>query len=317
MNSQKLKASVIICAYTMERFDDVREAVGSVMAQTLKPHEVIVAIDHNQELLEKLEAELPQGVKAVLNEGAHGLSETRNVGIRVSSGEIIAFIDDDVVTQENWLEQMVGPFTDASTMAVGGDSVPIWPGGKKPLWFPDEFDFIIGCTGHKKMVMNSNGEARNVTGSNMAFRAETFRRVGFWNTSLGAINGNSRGGEEADICMRIRESLPGSRIVFEPRAKVFHKISRRRATPGYNFDYCVREGLAKAKMAKTASSYTKTPLSTEGLFLRQILLRALPKRLKNIFRLSSLTQAVVIIINVSLVGTAYLLGRLVYGSKER
>jgi len=42
--------SVIICAYTEERLKDIHEAVDSVLAQTLKPHEVILAVDHNQGL---------------------------------------------------------------------------------------------------------------------------------------------------------------------------------------------------------------------------------------------------------------------------
>ena len=91
------KVSVIICAYSMERLRDIHEAVDSVLSQTLKPHEVIIAVDHNKELFHRLESEIPTEVKLVLNEGAHGLSETRNVGIRYSSGEIVAFTDDDAV----------------------------------------------------------------------------------------------------------------------------------------------------------------------------------------------------------------------------
>ncbi|GAJ08666.1 unnamed protein product, partial [marine sediment metagenome] len=48
--NRPFKVSVVICAYTTERLQDIHEAVDSVRAQTLKPHEVILALDHNEEL---------------------------------------------------------------------------------------------------------------------------------------------------------------------------------------------------------------------------------------------------------------------------
>ena len=61
--------SVIICGYTTERLKDIHEAVDSVLRQTLKPQEVIVAVDHNEELFQRLEAELPPEVKVVISKG--------------------------------------------------------------------------------------------------------------------------------------------------------------------------------------------------------------------------------------------------------
>ena len=120
------KISVIICCYTMERLNDIKEAVESVLNQTLKPHEVILAVDHNEELFRKLvetyrdsieiRRKFPNlnecqsiSIKIVLNTGAQGLSETRNVGIRASTGDIVAFIDDDAIAEPDWLEHLVRP----------------------------------------------------------------------------------------------------------------------------------------------------------------------------------------------------------------
>ncbi len=74
-SSNTIKVSVVICAYTAERLKDIREAVASVLAQTLKPHEVIVAVDNNEDLFQKLKAELPPEVWVVLNNSAPGLSD--------------------------------------------------------------------------------------------------------------------------------------------------------------------------------------------------------------------------------------------------
>ena len=94
MGKKNLEVSVIICTYTMERLGDIQETVESVLTQTLQPCEVIIAVDNNEQLYQRLKTELSSKVKVVLNQDTQGLSETRNVGIRASAGNIIAFIDD-------------------------------------------------------------------------------------------------------------------------------------------------------------------------------------------------------------------------------
>ena len=49
MNQTDLEFSVVICAYTEDRWGQLREAVGSVHAQTMPPTRVVVVIDHNPE----------------------------------------------------------------------------------------------------------------------------------------------------------------------------------------------------------------------------------------------------------------------------
>jgi glycosyltransferase involved in cell wall biosynthesis len=182
MDKSNPKVSVIICAYTMERLKDIHEAVESVLAQTLKPYEVIIAVDHNKQLYDTLaetyrdsveirknsanlnqspvpspqsptpNPQSPIPLLPVLNEGAHGLSETRNVGIGAASGDIVAFIDDDAIAEPDWLENLIRPFQppipnpQSPVVAVGGRAIPIWPSGRRPLWFPEELDWIVGCT---------------------------------------------------------------------------------------------------------------------------------------------------------------------------
>ena len=132
------KVSVVICVYTIKRLQDIREAVDSVLTQTLKPYEVIVAVDQNRELLDRLKSEFPPKVKLALSNGAPGLSDTRNAGISSSTGGIVAFIDDDAVAEETWLENLIPLFEDTKVMAVGGQAIPQWPKGKPPFWFPEE-----------------------------------------------------------------------------------------------------------------------------------------------------------------------------------
>ena len=51
--------SVVIAAYTMERWDDLRRAVESVQAQTIGVLETIVVVDHHPDLLARARAASP------------------------------------------------------------------------------------------------------------------------------------------------------------------------------------------------------------------------------------------------------------------
>ncbi len=60
------RVSVVICAYTLERWSQIGAAVESVRRQTRRPAEVVLVSDHNPELLARAEAAFPD-VRAVPN----------------------------------------------------------------------------------------------------------------------------------------------------------------------------------------------------------------------------------------------------------
>ena len=70
--------SVIICAYTLDRWSDLVAAIGSVREQTLAPAQLIVVIDHNNELLARAVDAFPQAT-VVSSTGPRGLSGARCV----------------------------------------------------------------------------------------------------------------------------------------------------------------------------------------------------------------------------------------------
>ena len=48
-----LRADVVICTYTLARWNLLAQSVESVLAQRIAPHRLIIVVDHNQELLER------------------------------------------------------------------------------------------------------------------------------------------------------------------------------------------------------------------------------------------------------------------------
>src|SRR4051812_10678432 len=137
---QPLTFSVVICAYTEKRWDDVLAAVRSVQRQSLPPLEIILVVDHNPALLERLAGELPD-VRVVANQGPRGLSGGKNTGVALARGTVVAFLDDDAVAEADWLKAMAGAYTRPDVVGVGGLTRPLWETGR-PRWFPEEFDWV-------------------------------------------------------------------------------------------------------------------------------------------------------------------------------
>jgi len=307
MDKGNPKVSVIICAYTMERLNDIYEAVDSVLAQTLKPHEVILVVDHNGELYQELKDHLPSEVKILENNGDQGVSETRNVGIRAAKGEIIAFIDDDTVAEKDWLEKLTEPFQSADVIAVGGRAIPIWSNGTRPSWFPEELDWIVGCT-YKGLPLKGN-EIRNVPGCNMAFNRNVFNRVDFFRSDIGGVKETPRGGEEAELCLRIKNEMPDALILYKPDATIHHKVPMYRASLKYLIQRSYNEGFYKRSVEKLTSTSTRQirSLSTEHAYLRYLLCTSIPRRSRYLHRKSNLSQVGVIVISVAATGVGYLM----------
>jgi cellulose synthase/poly-beta-1,6-N-acetylglucosamine synthase-like glycosyltransferase len=243
-------------------------------------------------------------VKLVLNDGVRGVSATRNVGIRASRGDIIANLDDDAVAESDWLERLVDRFRDPNVMAVSACALPVWPANNAPTWFAPEFQFMVGCTGHFKLAARPDGEIRNVTGTSMAFRREAYARAGLWREELGR-GPTQTGGEEAELCLRVRGCIPGASIVYEPRAVVHHQVPAGRADLRYIARYAYNEGRVRAMIARYAAPVTRAPLSEEYRFFLLLLTRSLPERMLRFWSAGSLQQAAFIVGVISLIVGGY------------
>jgi len=104
--------SIIICTHRSERYEDLVEAINSLLSQSYNNLEIIVVVDGNKELYDKIvvKSGIEEGdkadVKVILNEENLGLSESRNKGIKEAKGDVIAFFDDDAVADEDWLKEL-------------------------------------------------------------------------------------------------------------------------------------------------------------------------------------------------------------------
>jgi GT2 family glycosyltransferase len=262
-----LAISVVICAYATERWPDLVAAVESVHRQTVPPHEVIVVVDHNPDLLTRAHAHLA-GVVVVENREEPGLSGSRNSGVAAAQGAIIAFLDDDAVATPAWLARLTAAYNTPHVIGVGGAIEPLWD-TERPRWFPAEFNWVVGCT-YLGMPTRAT-PVRNLIGCNMSFRREVFARVGGFRSGIGRIGARPVGCEETELCIRVHHAYPHSVLLYEPRAAVRHRVRRDRMHWRYFRQRCFSEGLSKAQVARAVGA--NAALSNERRYTTRVLPR--------------------------------------------
>ena len=240
-----IEASVVICAYTMERWDDLNAAVASVRDQTQTACEIILVIDGNPELQERAEREI-EGVTVVSNNLHPGLCGGRMTGAGLARGQIIVFLDDDARADPRWLEELLLPYSSDRVLGVGGHIAPFWR-ADKPSWLPEEFYWVIGST-WKGYRVGPNGEIRNMTGANMSVRADVLRQAGGFTAELGRLGGalgSANTCDDTEFCIRAKK-ICGGEWIYRPQARVEHSVPASRTTWKYFVHRCRMEGHSKA-----------------------------------------------------------------------
>jgi glycosyltransferase involved in cell wall biosynthesis len=221
----KPKLSVVIC--TKGRDEDLKEVVESLKKQSFKNWEVVVV------------RETP-------------LSKARDLGWRRAKGEIVAWIDDDVVLSKNWARNLVKIFNEEKQ--VGGVSGPtivpesllknrmvFWwykaKGWKKPLawlWIkimlngkPFEVGRIwkIGWWSpgsNFKSCLKIKGlqDVDYLEACNMSLRRKLVKKVGGYDLGF---EGTSEWCE-VDLAMRVKEI--GHRLVWSKKVGLKHMVSQ-------------------------------------------------------------------------------------------
>lgn len=300
------RLDVVICTYTQERLGDLLSAVDSVRVQDFTSRRIIVVVDHNPALAEHLRLVLDD-VTVVENSHRKGLSGGRNTGIECGVAPIVVFLDDDATAMQGWLAKIWSHYSDPLVVAVGGASIPEWE-TPAPLWFPEEFGWVVGCSyrGQPEKV----SLVRNLLGSNMSLRREVFDRVGGFSDAVGRVGKNPTGCEETELCIRAVRGVDGAKVVYDPDIFVNHKVGSERATVRYFLRRCWFEGRSKAYVSALVG--TADGVSQERFYVLNTLTRGvahdvgLAVRKRDIF---AGIRAAFIMIGLATTTAGYLTGR--------
>ena len=228
-----VNVSVVICTYN--RAESLRDALESLEKQNVNNlnYEIIVvdnnSKDHTKRIVEEFQGRNGRDIRYVF-EPKQGVAYARNSGIRNSNGEIIAYLDDDVIVDSNWLESLWKCFQETKADAVGGRILRKW-NADQPEWFSEEIGgcLISQALGGERFRCNS--VRRHMVTANLAFRRNIFKQFRIFREELGRRGEELVGGEDREFYQRLLKE--GSSVFYEPKALVFHKVEPERLTKEY------------------------------------------------------------------------------------
>ena len=221
-NSAQKSVSVVIC--TRDRTEQLAECLTSLQNLSQPPEEIIVvdnapSSDATCQLVRQM-----SGIKYTV-EPQPGLDVARNAGVAKSSGEIIAFTDDDVKIHPEWLSRLRHNFLDTEVMAMTGLVLPAELKTKSQLIFEKFWSFnrgyqpIIFDRHYFKQFKNVGVPVWNIgAGANMAFRREAFEIAGYFDERLDMGAAGCSG--DSEIWYRILAE--GYICRYDPTAVVYH-----------------------------------------------------------------------------------------------
>ena len=246
--------SVIVCTY--DRAASLELTLQALGAQLIPPDLTweLVVVDNNsgdatRDVVRAFAAAAAMPVR-YLFEGRQGLSHARNAGITGSRGPFVAFTDDDVRPDPDWVAGAAAVMRESGADILGGRILPQWERTPPPWlaarpWLRGPFTIMD----HPRpcVVFEARG-IPNVWGANMVFRREVFARVGRFDPDLGLSGKKLYRGEEIELVRRALAA--GCRVVYDPRLVVWHRIPaarmRRRFISRLYFEQAEGEGLSQA-----------------------------------------------------------------------
>lgn len=227
--------SIVITSYTLGRLKDIFELIDSIKAQSYPNIETIFIAERSMELHEKVKVYGEQrgmpNMKPIFNHGKPGLSAARNLGIKEAKGDIVAFVDDDVILFPDWAEEMVKTYEDDSVIGVTGSAFPLWQ-DESMNWLPEEFYWIISCTAWTGWT--ETRIVRGAFGANMAFKREAFNDGCLFSPNAGYTRGSHHQpvSDDLEFSLKVRRRT-GRSIIFSPGARVWHRVGKQRLSLGF------------------------------------------------------------------------------------
>jgi glycosyltransferase involved in cell wall biosynthesis len=220
--------SVIICTYNRDKF--IATALNSLKNQTFakEKYEIIIvnnnSTDNTETICKQFQKDNDDLNITYVIEQNHGLSFARNKGIEVSDAPLIAYIDDDAIARNDFVEILLKSFkTFPDYGAIGGKVIPIYPTGQEPIWMSRYLWGIVSKVdyGDKTKPFSK----KFPVGCNMAFRKELFKTYGGFNTDL-----VYRGDDKYVFYKLKRYNI---KILYVPDVFVFHYIDTYRIEPKF------------------------------------------------------------------------------------
>jgi glycosyltransferase involved in cell wall biosynthesis len=238
--------SAVIC--TRDRPDKIGRAVASILASDYPSFDLTVIDQSTTDATERVLEPLA-GIDARLqyvHVNDAGLSRAYNAAIGRTSGDIIAFTDDDCIVPPHWISRIVEAFeSDDEGELLYGRVVPVSDSDR-------ELTPLLDIS-HAERLSRRDGFRVFGMGANFAARRRLFSRIGGFDEILG---GGAPLKSSQDFDLAYRAYRAGSAILLRPEVELVHDGRRERVDwPALLHNYGVGDGAFYSKHARAGDIY--------------------------------------------------------------
>ena len=235
--NKNLTTSLCICTYNNHKL--LRKCLESASNQSalMDEYEIIVLDNTPVEDIAKCKKEYDKAYSLAKTIGncryihtlTDGLSGARNACIEESKSDLIYFVDDDTILDEDLISSMIKKFSNPSIGVVGGKIIPDWRFAKRPEWLSDEqlSQLSMADFSDRDIFLHECKEPIWLVGANICFRREYLKKNGGFGVNLGRKGGTNTllSGEEDQA---VREIQKKHLALYTPDCKVKHIVDPSR-----------------------------------------------------------------------------------------
>ena len=238
-----MKVEVIICTYN--RVEKLKESIQSILDADIPENvtaQLIIVNNNSTDNTENVVKEFSKNNSGIeikyLFEEKQGKSYALNAALKGITGDLIAFTDDDVTVNKDWIREMVnGLERHPECNCFGGKVVSVYP-EKMPQWIDIEDSmkflksvFVDRNDGNIEVEYGNGTVSKTPSGCNMFFRREAIEKNGLFRTDLGPIGKELGFSEDTEYCQRLLKK--GEKFMYIPSAIVYHPVYMERLYKNY------------------------------------------------------------------------------------
>lgn len=282
--------SVVICTYN--RADRLVLALEALTKQTLPSKEFAVLVvdnrstDNTSVVCKSFQQRFANF--RYLYEPIQGLSKARNTGWQSTQSPYIAYLDDDAIPCEEWIEAILSVFETVhpKPVSVGGPIYPLWE-IPRPNWITPIMETLFTMLDGGDMPRWFD-ENEYPWGANVIYRRDALEKAGGFCEQLGRKGQSLLSGEETLLNATLKAQ--GEGFYYSPQASVSHWVPKERINPAWLVQRSYWQGYS---VAVVDSIVGKSPLyqrlsSTWNLLKRILDLN--PLILQSLFRTKDRVQ---------------------------